>query len=236
MQSIDEHSEDCYSYRDAPRKISSDSLASSYRSSNVSLISQGSLQRLIKEVDEDPETNNNPSEEIMVISFHQEIRNNKLGIILTGGSDYENKDVTVYRILPGTIADLDGRIRVGDKILSINGKTTQNLTLAKAVKLLKVHRTWVILVVSRDISEKLAKGWDLIKKCNISPFNIYSSSLQTILENSFGSKDIVRPSSVRRISRTKTLDSIKPLMRLSQTPNPLMNDARTEKDSIISFR
>ena len=125
---------------------------------------------------------------------------------MTGGSDHDNKEVTVYRILPGTISDLDGRIQIGDRILSINGNITHNLTLAKAVKLLKVHRSWVILVIARDHSKQHPKGWNLVKRSNLSPFNKYSSSLQAIREDSFGSKDVEGPSIARTISKSLNSD------------------------------
>ena len=207
MESIKESSEDCFIgktiYR---RKTTSESQCSSERSSNASLISQASLHRLINEVSEDPEAENNLSEDIMVISINQDPPEQQLGIILTGGSDHENKDITVYRILHGSLSDLDGRIRIGDRILSINGNVTKNLTLAKVVKLLKADREWIILVVARKRWERQPKGWNIIKKSSISPFNINSSCLQTILDNSFGSKDVIRPSIVRKISRSTLLD------------------------------
>ena len=207
MESIKESSEECVIERTIHRKkTTSESQCSSERSSNTSLISQASLQRLIKETNEDPGTENNFSEEIMVISIYQDPLEHQLGIILTGGSDHENKDVRVYRILDGSLSDLDGRIQIGDRIVSINGNITKNLTLAKVVKLLKANREWIILVVARKRWEKHPKRWDIIKKSSNSPFNIYSSCLQTILDNSFGSKDVIRPSIVRKISRSKNLD------------------------------
>jgi len=207
MESVKDSSEDCFIDPTIHRsKTNSESQCSSKRSSNASLISQASLNRLIKEANEDPGTENNFSEEIIVISIHQDSQEHQLGIILTGGSDHENKDVTVYRILHGSLSDLDGRIQIGDRILSINGNVTKNLTLAKVVKLLKANREWIILVVARKRWEKQPKRWDIIKKSSNSPFNIYSSCLQTILDNSFGSKDVIRPSIVRKISRSKNLD------------------------------
>ena len=207
MESIKESSEDCFIGQTIHRrKTGSESQCSSQRSSNTSLISQASLHRLINEANEDPGTENNFSEDIMVISIYQDSQDHQLGIILTGGSDHENKDVTVYRILHGSLSDLDGRIKIGDRILSINGNVTKNLTLAKVVKLLKADREWIILVVARKRWEKQPKGWDIIKRSSIAPLNIYSSCLQTILDNSFGSKDVIRPSIVRKISRSKNLD------------------------------
>ena len=74
MESIDESTEDCFFRPQTLRKISSESLCSSKRSSTISLISQGSLHRLIKEANEDPTTENELLEEILVISFNQEIQ------------------------------------------------------------------------------------------------------------------------------------------------------------------
>ena len=207
MESIKESSKDCFIGQTIHRrKTGSESQCSSQRSSNTSLISQASLHRLINEANEDPGTENNFSEDIMVISIYQDSQDHQLGIILTGGSDHENKDVTVYRILHGSLSDLDGRIKIGDRILSINGNVTKNLTLAKVVKLLKADREWIILVVARKRWEKQPKGWDIIKRSSIAPLNIYSSCLQTILDNSFGSKDVIRPSIVRKISQSTYFD------------------------------
>ena len=59
MESVDEFTEDRFFRPQTPRKISSESLcSSSKRSSTISLISQGSLNRLIKEANEDPTTEN----------------------------------------------------------------------------------------------------------------------------------------------------------------------------------
>ena len=204
MDSIKESFEDCFIDRTILRKkTTSESRCTSERSSNTSLISQASLQRLIKEAYEDPGIENNFSEEIMVISIYQDPQEHQLGIILTGGSDHENKDVTVYRILHGSLSDLDGRIQIGDRILSINGNVTKNLTLAKVVKLLNVDQEWIILVVARKRWEKQPKAWNIIKRSSISPLNIYSSCLKTILDNSFGSKDVIRPSIVKKISGSR---------------------------------
>ena len=133
---------------DIYRKISSDSMTSSERSSALSMISQEELQRLINEANQCTDEFCPKSEEIRVISLHREFKECTIGVALERGSDYE--DVTVHEIISESLADRDGRIRVGDKILSINGRLTKNLTHKKAVSMLKSPRKWIILVVSRS--------------------------------------------------------------------------------------
>ena len=72
MESIDESSDALFCSK-LFRKVSSESQCSSKRSSDISLISQGSLHRLITEANDDTETDDQLLEEIKVISLHQEI-------------------------------------------------------------------------------------------------------------------------------------------------------------------
>jgi hypothetical protein len=44
-----------------------------------------------------------------------------LGLHLVGGCDTALEDTLVQQIRPGSIADLDGRIKVGDKLVKLNG-------------------------------------------------------------------------------------------------------------------
>jgi C-terminal processing protease CtpA/Prc len=41
-------------------------------------------------------------------------------------------------VIPGTLADKDGRIQKGDRVLSINGKSTKGVTHRDALATLKV--------------------------------------------------------------------------------------------------
>jgi len=46
----------------------------------------------------------------------------------------------VHKVIPGTLADRDGRIQKGDRVLSINGKSTKGVTHRDALTILKVNR------------------------------------------------------------------------------------------------
>ena len=41
-------------------------------------------------------------------------------------------------MIPGTLADRDGRIQKGDRVLSINGRSTKGVTHREALSILKV--------------------------------------------------------------------------------------------------
>ena len=45
----------------------------------------------------------------------------------------------VHKVIPGTLADRDGRIQKGDRVLSINGKSTKGVTHREALSILKVR-------------------------------------------------------------------------------------------------
>ena len=44
----------------------------------------------------------------------------------------------VHKVIPGTLADRDGRIQKGDRVLSINGRSTKGVTHREALSILKV--------------------------------------------------------------------------------------------------
>ncbi|XP_074595566.1 uncharacterized protein LOC141850751 isoform X2 [Brevipalpus obovatus] len=123
--------------------------------STASLISPQELQNLIDEANQslDGEMyNQNPN--IQVIVLHREYSTSgSIGITLAGGSDYETKEIVVHKIIKGSIADRDGRIRKGDRVLSINGKILKGATHKEALKILKSPRPEVVIVISRNISK-----------------------------------------------------------------------------------
>lgn len=57
----------------------------------------------------------------------------------------------VHKIIKGSIADRDGRIRKGDRVLSINGKILKGATHKEALKIMKSPRPEVVIVISRNI-------------------------------------------------------------------------------------
>ena len=198
---------------DAFRKISNVSIASSGRSSTVSLISETELQMLIDDIHQPPDYQCSTTEDIRVVSIHREFKESAVGIVLNGGSDHKNKEISVCSIVPGSIADTDGRIREGDKVLSINGSLTKNLTHQKAARLLKSRRKWFIFVISRsngDNNSLPSPDWNGISNNKKNGILQQDSELQTIFETTDDearlSKDTLKPSNVSKIVRTRTLE------------------------------
>ncbi|XP_060852961.1 putative Polycomb group protein ASXL3 [Rhopalosiphum padi] len=132
--------------------------------SSTSLISQQELQQLIDDANQTLEENNSGcygiaaaatthSVEVTVVILHRDIATSSVGITLAGGADYETKEITVYKVLTGSPADKDGRIRKGDRILSINGKSMKGITHRESLAILKAPRSEVVLVISRCKSD-----------------------------------------------------------------------------------
>ncbi|XP_046858216.1 protein scribble homolog isoform X2 [Xenia sp. Carnegie-2017] len=78
-----------------------------------------------------------------------------LGFSIAGGqgsTPYKGNDQAIYisKIAPGGTAGLDRRLRVGDRVLSINGKSVENASHEEAVSLLTSSFPSVTLIVSRE--------------------------------------------------------------------------------------
>nr|6NEK_A Chain A, Consensus PDZ domain [synthetic construct] len=58
--------------------------------------------------------------------------------------------IFVSSVVPGGPAARAGRLRVGDRILEVNGVSVEGLTLEEAVKLLRSSGTTVTLTVLRE--------------------------------------------------------------------------------------
>merc|ERR1712106_20866 len=120
--------------------------------SSTSVISPQELQNLIDEANQSLEESGTPSHEIMVIVLHREFSGGSIGITLAGGADYESKEITVHKVIAGSLADRDGRIQKGDRVPSINGRSTKGVTHKEALNILKAPRPEVVLVLSRSRS------------------------------------------------------------------------------------
>merc|ERR1719220_3262638 len=157
--------------------------------SSTSVISPQELQNLIDEANQSLEESGTPSHEIMVIVLHREFSGGTIGIALAGGADYESKEITVHKVIVGSLADRDGRIQKGDRVLSINGRSTKGITHREALSILKAPRAEVVLVLSRSRSVTPAdRSYDLI---DASTYNFINSSRPPkILESPLDSKSL----------------------------------------------
>lgn len=122
-------------------------------SSTTSLISPQDLQQLIDEANLSLEEAGSLSHEILVVVLHRETPGGSIGITLAGGADYEVKEITVHKVISGSLADRDGRIRKGDRVISINGRNLKGITHRDALEILKAPRPEVVLVISREKDE-----------------------------------------------------------------------------------
>ncbi|XP_067209237.1 uncharacterized protein bbg isoform X2 [Linepithema humile] len=122
--------------------------------SSTSLISQQELAQLVEEASLE-ETRG--AHDVIVVLLHKENPTGSVGITLAGGADCEVKEITIHRVLTHSIADKDGRMQRGDRILSINGRSTRGLTHRESMAVLKQPRSEVVLVVSRARTEEGCK-------------------------------------------------------------------------------
>eukprot|EP00730_Choanoeca_flexa_P001351 TRINITY_DN10597_c0_g1_i2.p1 TRINITY_DN10597_c0_g1~~TRINITY_DN10597_c0_g1_i2.p1 ORF type:complete len:1148 (+),score=404.54 TRINITY_DN10597_c0_g1_i2:642-4085(+) len=90
-------------------------------------------------------------EEILEIEFAK--GDGGLGFSIAGGvDDVDNPDdagVYVIQVIEGGSAQRDGRLRKGDKLLTVNGTNVENVTHERAVELLQSRPDAVHLTVSR---------------------------------------------------------------------------------------
>jgi C-terminal processing protease CtpA/Prc len=129
-------------------------------SSSSSIISPQDLQALIDEANQSLEEEGVSSQmcDIYVVVLHKDMPTGGGGITLAGGADYESKEITVHKIINNSAADRDGRIRRGDRVLSINGKSIKNCTHREALEILKAPRPELVLVLSRDNSGRTSSA------------------------------------------------------------------------------
>ena len=71
------------------------------------------------------------------------------GFSIRGGREFHSMPLFVLRIAVDGPAAADGRLRVGDQIIEINGINTKNMTHGEAIELIKSGGTVVRLLVRR---------------------------------------------------------------------------------------
>jgi C-terminal processing protease CtpA/Prc len=73
-----------------------------------------------------------------------------LGIVIAGGKGTVKESITVRRIEPGGAAERDGRLKIGDELLVINGHSLIGKTHEEAVAVMKQTSSILQLVVSTE--------------------------------------------------------------------------------------
>ena len=77
-----------------------------------------------------------------------------LGLSIAGGVDNPHIDghpgIFITKILPDTVAEQDGRLRLGDQIISVNGIPLETVVHIKAVETLKLAGQRVTLVIKHN--------------------------------------------------------------------------------------
>ncbi|XP_045052472.2 pro-interleukin-16 isoform X2 [Desmodus rotundus] len=105
----------------------------------ISLLSLEELKQLIEEVKVLDEATLKQLDSIHVTILHKE-EGAGLGFSLAGGSDLENKVITVHRVFPNGLASQEGTIQKGNEVLSINGKSLKGATHNDALAILRQAR------------------------------------------------------------------------------------------------
>ncbi|XP_071033299.1 uncharacterized protein [Parasteatoda tepidariorum] len=86
-----------------------------------------------------------------------------VGITLAGGADYEVKEITVHKVISGSLADRNGLVLKGDRVMSINGRNLRGVSHGEALHILKAPNPKVLLVLARN-SDCLSNGTDHAKQ------------------------------------------------------------------------
>ncbi|XDV48240.1 hypothetical protein PO909_017689 [Leuciscus waleckii] len=88
------------------------------------------------------------SQEAEFYSVDLERESKGFGFSLRGGKEY-NMDLYVLRLAEDGAATRNGKMRVGDEILEINGETTKNMNHSRAIELIKTGGRRARLVLKR---------------------------------------------------------------------------------------
>ena len=108
--------------------------------------------------------------------------NESLGVIITSSSS--TNGFIIAHIDPASVIDRDGRFRVGDKIIRINGHDLVELTISQVRKILKHSSNQVEIEVIRDPEDKSKKtGTKLNKSESLRIFRAVPSSQKLYNKN-----------------------------------------------------
>ncbi|XP_052067223.1 membrane-associated guanylate kinase, WW and PDZ domain-containing protein 2-like isoform X2 [Mytilus californianus] len=86
-------------------------------------------------------------EEYLVVELQRGSRG--FGFSIRGGTEFNSMPLFVLRIAEDGSADMDGRLRVGDQILEINGFRTDNMSHSDAIDVIQNGGTNVRLLIKR---------------------------------------------------------------------------------------
>ena len=121
---------------------------------------QSSIYELSETSDNEPTEAVKVGEEKFTVEFHKE-GSSKLGITITGGIDTPTGDVGIKNIVKGSLADRDGKLQQGDKLLSVNGISLSNVTNKEALEILRGAGNHIIIVAVRYVGVDKLKGTPL---------------------------------------------------------------------------
>lgn len=101
-----------------------------------------------------------PEDEIETIVLHK--GDSGLGFSISGGVDnhhiVDDPGVFVTKILPGLPAEMDGRLKMDDQILSVNGNSMEGVSHGQAVQALKDAGSTVVLVVRHGVGLAISRS------------------------------------------------------------------------------
>ncbi|XP_065669712.1 uncharacterized protein LOC100198221 isoform X2 [Hydra vulgaris] len=79
-------------------------------------------------------------------------KNEDLGIQITGGKGSQLRGIYISHLLDGGVASRDGRLKVGDELLFVNGYPLISATLQEAITILKSIANPIQVIISRPIN------------------------------------------------------------------------------------
>lgn len=126
----------------------------------ISAIPSQEIQKMIQEVEALDEETLKQLVDIHVVILHKD-EGAGLGFSIAGGSDLENKAVTVHKVFLSGLAAQEGTIQKGDEILSINGQTLWGVTHTDATTALRQARNLklaVVVICKRVMEEGREEG------------------------------------------------------------------------------
>lgn len=103
-----------------------------------------------------------------------------LGLKVVGGSDTALRDVYIYEVYEGGMAHKDGRLRVADQIIEINGKPVANKTHQEVVASLRNMATNITFLLLRTPAPELDDEFSLYKnfrKTHLQPCTVLNVEL-----------------------------------------------------------